>query len=100
MAHSSLRFGMGRFTTEAEVDFVVQRIVAVVNRLREMRLAFFSLPGLRELKASTAHCGRWCKRASTSAASTGRSRNIEYLLLFFVANIYSHAVTLCIHFIR
>lgn len=36
MAHSSLRFGMGRFTTEAEVDFVVQRIVAVVNRLREM----------------------------------------------------------------
>ncbi|KZV96197.1 cysteine desulfurase [Exidia glandulosa HHB12029] len=36
MAHSSLRFGMGRFTTEAEVDFVVKRIVAVVNRLREM----------------------------------------------------------------
>ena len=36
MAHSSLRFGLGRFTTEAEVDFVVQRIVAVVNRLREM----------------------------------------------------------------
>lgn len=43
MAHSSLRFGMGRFTTEAEVDFVVQRIVSVVNRLREMRYA----PSLR-----------------------------------------------------
>ena len=37
MAHSSLRFGMGRFTTEAEVDFVIARIVAVVTRLREMR---------------------------------------------------------------
>ena len=36
MAHSSLRFGIGRFTTEAEVDLVVERIVAVVSRLREM----------------------------------------------------------------
>lgn len=39
MAHSSLRFGMGRFTTEAEVDFVIEKIVAVVQRLRDMRLA-------------------------------------------------------------
>jgi cysteine desulfurase len=36
MAHSSLRFGIGRFTTEAEIDFVVERIVKVVNRLRDM----------------------------------------------------------------
>ncbi|KIP12321.1 hypothetical protein PHLGIDRAFT_82113 [Phlebiopsis gigantea 11061_1 CR5-6] len=36
MAHSSLRFGMGRFTTEAEVDYVVNKIVAVVQRLRDM----------------------------------------------------------------
>jgi cysteine desulfurase len=36
MAHSSLRFGMGRFTTEAEVDFVVEKIAATVHRLREM----------------------------------------------------------------
>ncbi|KAI0811008.1 cysteine desulfurase NFS1 [Irpex lacteus] len=36
MAHSSLRFGIGRFTTEAEVDFVVEKIVAVVQRLRDM----------------------------------------------------------------
>ena len=37
MAHSSLRFGIGRFTTEAEIDFVVKNIVRVVHRLREMR---------------------------------------------------------------
>lgn len=37
MAHSSLRFGIGRFTTEAEVDYVVEKIVAVVQRLRDMR---------------------------------------------------------------
>ena len=36
IAHSSLRFGLGRFTTEAEVDFVVKHIVGTVNRLREM----------------------------------------------------------------
>ena len=36
MAHSSLRFGLGRFTTETEVDFVVNKIVGIVHRLREM----------------------------------------------------------------
>ncbi|WFD20203.1 cysteine desulfurase [Malassezia caprae] len=35
-AHSSLRFGIGRFTTEEEIDFVCDKIVAVVHRLREM----------------------------------------------------------------
>ena len=37
MAHSSLRFGIGRFTTEAEVDFVVDHIIKTVHKLREMR---------------------------------------------------------------
>jgi cysteine desulfurase len=37
MAHSSLRFGIGRFTTEAEIDFVVQHIIKTVHTLREMR---------------------------------------------------------------
>ncbi|CAB4400782.1 cysteine desulfurase [Rhizophagus irregularis] len=36
MAHSSIRFGIGRFTTEREVDFVVDRVVNHVDRLREM----------------------------------------------------------------
>lgn len=37
MAHSSLRFGIGRFTTEAEIDYVVEKISATVQKLRDMR---------------------------------------------------------------
>ncbi|MBF0193565.1 MAG: IscS subfamily cysteine desulfurase [Magnetococcales bacterium] len=36
MAHTSIRFGLGRFSTEEEVDFVVKTIVKAVNNLREM----------------------------------------------------------------
>jgi len=36
LAHSSIRFGLGRFNTEAEVDFVTDRVAREVNRLREM----------------------------------------------------------------
>merc|ERR1719222_1627790 len=35
-AHTSIRFGIGRFTTIEEVDFTVQRTIAEVSRLREM----------------------------------------------------------------
>jgi len=36
MAHSSIRFGIGRFTAEEEVMYTVDRTVKEVNRLREM----------------------------------------------------------------
>jgi cysteine desulfurase len=36
MAHSSLRFGLGRFTTEEEVDYVAGRVIEAVKRLRDM----------------------------------------------------------------
>ena len=36
MAHTSLRLGLGRFTTEEEVDYAVERIASEVTRLREM----------------------------------------------------------------
>ena len=36
MAHSSIRFGLGRFNTEEEVDFVTDRVCSEVKRLREM----------------------------------------------------------------
>jgi len=36
LAHSSIRFGLGRFNTEEEVDYVVAKLASVVKRLREM----------------------------------------------------------------
>ena len=36
LAHSSIRFGLGRFTTEEEVEYVAEKAVEIVNRLREM----------------------------------------------------------------
>jgi len=40
LAHSSIRFGIGRFNTEAEVDFVVDLVTREVSRLREMSPLF------------------------------------------------------------
>jgi cysteine desulfurase len=36
LAHSSIRFGLGRWTTDEEVDYVVAKLTNVVRRLREM----------------------------------------------------------------
>ena len=36
LAHSSIRFGLGRFTTEAEVDYVINAIQLRVEFLRKM----------------------------------------------------------------
>jgi len=36
LAHTSIRFGLGRFNTEEEVDYVVERVVHEVRRLRDM----------------------------------------------------------------
>ena len=36
LAHSSLRFGLGRFTTEEQIDYTVEQVSKTVNKLREM----------------------------------------------------------------
>jgi cysteine desulfurase len=36
VAHSSIRFGLGRFNTEAEVDYVADKVIDIVRKLREL----------------------------------------------------------------
>ena len=36
LAHTSIRFGIGRFTTEEEVDYVIRRVVENITKLRDM----------------------------------------------------------------
>jgi len=36
LAHSSIRFGFGRFTTKAEVDYAIEHVIQAVKRLREL----------------------------------------------------------------
>jgi cysteine desulfurase len=36
LAHSSIRFSIGRFTTEADVDFTIQLLKDKIEKLREL----------------------------------------------------------------
>ena len=35
LAHSSVRFALGRFTTEEEINYAIEQVIATINRLRE-----------------------------------------------------------------
>jgi cysteine desulfurase len=36
LAHTSIRFGLGRFTTDEEIDFTIEKVVSTVRKLRDL----------------------------------------------------------------
>lgn len=88
MAHSSLRFGIGRFTTEAEVDFVVAHIIKTVHKLREMRYGSLSSVSWCMLNTVAALCGRWCRKGLILIRLIGRNISLHVTLLsFYIHNL-------------
>ncbi len=56
LAHSSIRFGLGRWTTEEEIDYTVGHVVQAVNKLREMSPLYeMHLEGVDLSKVEWAH---------------------------------------------
>ena len=48
-ARASIRFGLGRFNTEAEVDYVIEKLCSLVTRLRARTSVFDLAEDARDL---------------------------------------------------
>jgi cysteine desulfurase len=54
LAHTSIRFGLGRFNTEEEVEFTVRRVVGEVKRLRAMSPLYKARKSSAQRRSQTA----------------------------------------------
>ncbi len=58
LAHTSIRFGLGRFNTEEEVDYVAARVMETVKKLRELSPLYEMARAGVDLKSITWHTER------------------------------------------
>ncbi len=52
LAHASIRFGLGRFTTEPEIDYTIAEVVRAVRHLRSLN-PLYELDRIRKRQATT-----------------------------------------------
>ena len=83
LAHSSIRFGLGRFNTEEEVDYVAELVIEKVKHLREMSplyemhkegIDLKSVAVGRALTSRRRERGEQPWRTATRSSSTARTR--------------------------
>jgi cysteine desulfurase len=53
LAHTSIRFGLGRFTTEEEIDFALKKVVSTVKKLRDLSPLYEMIKEGIDLKSVT-----------------------------------------------
>jgi hypothetical protein len=53
LAHTSIRFGLGRFNTGEEIDFTVRRVVEEVKRLRAISPLYTARQAQAQRQGST-----------------------------------------------
>jgi len=78
VAHSSIRFGLGRFNTQVEVDYVAAKVIDVVK-----------------LCASFHRSTRWCRMASPDQDSMGRALSASESFLIRRAGLRIQSMRHC-----
>src|SRR3979411_3032831 len=81
-AHAWIRFGLGRFNTEAEVDYVADRVIETVSRLRELSPLYEMAEEGGALKVVT-WAAEWVSPETLQATSL-QNLSVETLLAAFL----------------